>query len=84
MFPRPALIGICFILFALNQSSNAWIVPQPRKNIWVTLAEALKQDHICLSTATAENPMSTCLVVVPFKPEAYPEILKKQKKPPRK
>ncbi|KAF4796462.1 hypothetical protein TURU_083981 [Turdus rufiventris] len=80
MFPRSALIGICFILIALNQSSDAWIIPQPRKNVWVTLAEALKQDHVCLSTAAAENPMSTCLVGVPFKPEEYPERTSKNRK----
>ncbi|XP_072778827.1 uncharacterized protein [Taeniopygia guttata] len=51
---------------------NAWIVPQPKKNVWVTLAQALKQDHMCLSTASAENPMSTCLVGVPSKGDEFP------------
>lgn len=74
MFPRPPLIGICFILFTLNQSSDH---PTTQEK-WVMLAEAFKQDHIFLSTA--ENPMSTCLVVVPFKPEDYPESLKEHKK----
>ncbi|XP_077641340.1 uncharacterized protein LOC144246713 [Lonchura striata] len=45
---------------------DAWIVPQPKKNVWVTLAQALQQDHMCLSTASAENPMSTCLIGVPI------------------
>nr|XP_041567365.1 uncharacterized protein LOC121468201 [Taeniopygia guttata] len=51
---------------------NAWIVPQPKKNVWVTLAQALKQNHMCLSTASAENPMSTCLVGVPSKGDEFP------------
>nr|XP_041570811.1 uncharacterized protein LOC116808529 [Taeniopygia guttata] len=51
---------------------DAWIVPQPKKNVWVTLAQALKQDHMCLSTASAENPMSTCLVGVPSKGDEFP------------
>ncbi|XP_077645903.1 uncharacterized protein LOC144247957 [Lonchura striata] len=51
---------------------DAWIVPQPKKNVWVTLAQALQQDHMCLSTASAENPMSTCLIGVPSKEDEFP------------
>ncbi|XP_072778618.1 uncharacterized protein [Taeniopygia guttata] len=51
---------------------DVWIVSQPKKNVWVTLAQALKQDHMCLSTASAENPMSTCLVGVPSKGDEFP------------
>lgn len=53
-----------------------WIIPQPRKNVWVTIAQALKQDHVCLSTAATDDPLLTCLVGIPFKPNKYPESLK--------
>ncbi|RMC21621.1 hypothetical protein DUI87_02488 [Hirundo rustica rustica] len=49
------------ILLLLNSLAAAWIIPQPRQNVWVTLAQTLPQENICLSTASTENPMSTCL-----------------------
>ncbi|KAF4805030.1 hypothetical protein TURU_002544 [Turdus rufiventris] len=61
-------IQVVFLL-TLNSLAAAWIIPQPRQNIWVTLAETLQQ---CLSTAAAKNPMSTCLVGVPLKAGEYP------------
>lgn len=54
---------------------DAWIVPQPRKNVWVTLAQALKQEHLCLATAAAENPMSIFLIGVPSKGQDFPKFL---------
>ncbi|KAM7052460.1 uncharacterized protein M8220_003906 [Acridotheres tristis] len=59
----------------LCQSSVEWIVPQPRKNVWVTLAQAMQQDHLCLSTAATGNPLSTCLVGIPFQPDEYPKTI---------
>ncbi|XP_053821802.1 uncharacterized protein LOC128800555 [Vidua chalybeata] len=56
-------------------TGDAWIVPQPWKNVWVTLAQALKQEHLCLATASAENPMSTCLVGIPSKGQEFPKSL---------
>ncbi|RMC20351.1 hypothetical protein DUI87_01200 [Hirundo rustica rustica] len=53
------------ILLLLNSLAAAWIIPQPRQNVWVTLAQTLQQENICLSTASTENPMSTCLVGIP-------------------
>ncbi|XP_014111487.1 PREDICTED: LOW QUALITY PROTEIN: endogenous retrovirus group K member 113 Pol protein-like [Pseudopodoces humilis] len=50
------------ILVTLNAFPSVWIIPQPRQNIWVTLAQTLQQENICLSTAAAKNPKSTCLV----------------------
>ncbi|RMC20303.1 hypothetical protein DUI87_01150 [Hirundo rustica rustica] len=52
------------ILLLLNSLAAAWIIPQPRQNIWVTLAQSLQQENICLSTASTDNPMSTCLVAL--------------------
>ncbi|KAF4787404.1 hypothetical protein TURU_171234 [Turdus rufiventris] len=59
------------LLLTLNSLAAAWIVPQQRQNVWVTLAKTLEQENICLSTASAENPMSTCLVGVPLKAGEY-------------
>ncbi|RMC21301.1 hypothetical protein DUI87_02162 [Hirundo rustica rustica] len=30
------------------------------------------QDHICLSATSADSPLSTCLVGIPFKPQDFP------------
>ncbi|TRZ05720.1 hypothetical protein HGM15179_021387, partial [Zosterops borbonicus] len=49
------------ILLMLNGLAAAWIVPQLCQNVWVTLAQTLQQENICLSTAVAKNPMSTYL-----------------------
>ncbi|TRZ26506.1 hypothetical protein HGM15179_000663 [Zosterops borbonicus] len=49
----------------LRPSLEAWIVPQPRKNVWVTMSSALKQDHLRMPMAAVENPLSTCLVATP-------------------
>ncbi|TRZ06827.1 hypothetical protein HGM15179_020279 [Zosterops borbonicus] len=38
-----------------------WIVPQPKANVWRTLAKAMGQDHICLSQGSAEDLISSCL-----------------------
>ncbi|RMC21521.1 hypothetical protein DUI87_02387 [Hirundo rustica rustica] len=54
------------ILLLLNSLATAWIIPQPCQNVWVTLAQTLPQENICLSTASTENPMSTCLVGIPL------------------
>ncbi|RMB88578.1 hypothetical protein DUI87_35079 [Hirundo rustica rustica] len=52
------------ILLLLNSLAAAWIIPQLHQNVWVTLAQTLLQENICLSTASTENPMSTCLSLV--------------------
>ncbi|XP_018860996.1 uncharacterized protein LOC109022418 [Parus major] len=59
------------ILLALSSLTAAWIVPQPRQNIWVTLAQTLQQENICLFTAAAKNPMSTCLVGIPLQHDEF-------------
>ncbi|RMC00705.1 hypothetical protein DUI87_22732 [Hirundo rustica rustica] len=43
--------------------------------MWATLARAMGQDHICLSATSADSPLSTCLVGIPFKPEEFPQGL---------
>lgn len=57
--------------------STEWGIPQPRKNVWVTLANALQQDHMCLSMAAASDPLSTCLAGIP-----YTEYSKPKRGPP--
>ncbi|RMC09885.1 hypothetical protein DUI87_12671 [Hirundo rustica rustica] len=54
------------ILLLLNSLAAAWIIPQPCQNVWVTLAQTLPQENIYLSTASTENPMSTCLARMPL------------------
>ncbi|TRZ06173.1 hypothetical protein HGM15179_020934 [Zosterops borbonicus] len=56
----------------LNGRVTAWIIPQLRQNVWVTLAQTLQQENICLSTAAAENPMSACLVGIPLQAGEFP------------
>ncbi|RMC20059.1 hypothetical protein DUI87_00905 [Hirundo rustica rustica] len=51
------------ILLLLNSLAAAWIIPQLHQNVWVTPAQTLQQENICLSTASTDNPMSTCLGV---------------------
>lgn len=64
------------VLFtSLLQLTISWIVPQPKVNVWRTLAEAMGQDHICLSSASAQDPMSSCLVGIPSKEEELPPAL---------
>ncbi|KAF4789881.1 hypothetical protein TURU_147121 [Turdus rufiventris] len=61
--------AVCLLI--LNNLAAAWIIPQPRQNVWVTLAQTRQQENKCLSTAAAENPMSTYLVGVPLKAGEY-------------
>ena len=53
--------------------SEVWVVPQPQKNIWVTLAHALKQDQVCLSSVN--DPLSTCLVGILLQPSEHSQSL---------
>lgn len=67
-----------WLLFILYLDCNAWIVPQPQSNAWITLAKVLNQDHMCLSMASVNNLMSTCLVGIPFQPFEFPLKTKSQ------
>ncbi|TRZ08827.1 hypothetical protein HGM15179_018267 [Zosterops borbonicus] len=62
-------------LLMLNGLATAWIIPQLCQNVWVTLAQTLQQENICLSTAAAKNPMSTCLVGIPSQAGEFPADL---------
>lgn len=64
-----------WFLLLFVQSMEAWLIPQPRRNVCMTLTHALRQDHLCLSTAAADDPLSTCLLGIPFKPSEFPPSL---------
>ncbi|TRZ23928.1 hypothetical protein HGM15179_003199 [Zosterops borbonicus] len=55
--------------------TTGWIVPQPKANVWRTLAMAMGQDHICLSQGSAKDPIASCLVGIPFKEDEFPPAL---------
>lgn len=48
----------------------AYIPPQPKTNVWVTMANLTGQDTICLVLSSPDNPFSTCLVGLPL--DAWP------------
>ncbi|XP_063250546.1 syncytin-A-like [Prinia subflava] len=65
-----------YLLALLAFCSTAWPINQPKTNVWITLANATKQDTLCLATASPENPFSTCLVGLPLDGWPIPEITK--------
>lgn len=60
------------LIWTLMPSVGPWIVPQPKANVWRTLASALGQEHICLDMGSAEDPMSSCLVGIPLSLNEFP------------
>ncbi|XP_063280763.1 uncharacterized protein LOC134565206 [Prinia subflava] len=75
--PGPKMLSLLTVLFLtkLLIFTQAWTVPQSRANVWALLAEFMGQNHICLSQASASDPMSTCLMGIPFKQWEIPERL---------
>ncbi|XP_064285402.1 uncharacterized protein LOC135305595 [Passer domesticus] len=75
--PLKMLLAIMhvLILWTIFPATSPWIVPQPKKNVWRTLADALGQDHLCLTTTSAADPLSTCLVGIPVSLAGLPEPL---------
>ncbi|XP_048151952.1 uncharacterized protein LOC125322343 [Corvus hawaiiensis] len=72
-------LQLVIILQLLPWPVSLWIVPQPAANVWSVLARTMGQDHICLSTAAAQNPMATCLVGIPLEREEFTSLLEKLK-----
>ncbi|XP_036250215.1 uncharacterized protein LOC118693622 [Molothrus ater] len=72
MAPYSVMFLLAIILWPVIPPASPWIIPQPRANVWRTLANTLGQEHICLSMASAEDPMSTCLVGIPLSPDELP------------
>ncbi|RMC03808.1 hypothetical protein DUI87_19561 [Hirundo rustica rustica] len=67
------ILGV-LVALSLSLPVDGWVVPQPKANVWATLAKAMNQDHICLSATSANNPLSTCLVGIPFRLNEFPPI----------
>lgn len=62
----PTVTAVIFIIMMTAEPGDGiWILPAPKENIRVTLANKTGQDTLCLSLATPGNPFSTCLVGVP-------------------
>ncbi|RMB93983.1 hypothetical protein DUI87_29570 [Hirundo rustica rustica] len=68
------LILRVLVALSLSLPVDGWVVPQPKANVWATLAKAMNQDHICLLATSANNPLSTCLVGIPFRLNEFPPI----------
>lgn len=76
MFSITWAVSILLSLGFQDLSAVAWIVPQPKKNIWMALAKTFRQDHLCLSAAAAaDSLLSTCLVGIPYSPAELPKLL---------
>lgn len=43
--------------------------------MWRTLTQAMGQDDICFSQASAKDPISSCLVGIPFKEAEFSPAL---------
>ncbi|RMC22086.1 hypothetical protein DUI87_02958 [Hirundo rustica rustica] len=67
------ILGV-LVALSLSLPVDGWVVPQPKANVLATLAKAMNQDHICLSATSANNPLSTCLVGIPFRLNEFPPI----------
>ncbi|XP_053859957.1 uncharacterized protein LOC128822292 [Vidua macroura] len=66
-----AVLTAAWMLFTVPYAFG-WISPQPSHNVWVTLAKTLKQDNMCLSMGSIDNPLSTCLVGILFVADDWP------------
>lgn len=69
------------MIIMINTMGGTWGNPfppaLPKVNVWVTLANLTGQDTLCLSTASPNNPFSTCLVGLPLDKWPVPEELQK-------
>ncbi|TRZ16419.1 hypothetical protein HGM15179_010670, partial [Zosterops borbonicus] len=69
------LLHLVVVLTVLSPALS-WVVPQPKANVWRTLARAMGQDHICLSQGSTKDPIVSCLVGIPSQEsELPPELL---------
>nr|XP_047928475.1 uncharacterized protein LOC125183798 [Anser cygnoides] len=57
-----AMVGLLLTITAVIGYCQPWVSIQPRRNIWVTLANMTGQEAMCLSRASANDPFTTCLV----------------------
>ena len=59
-------MGNLILFLIIVKTTAIWIPPQPKQNVWVTLANKTGQDSICIALTSPRNPFSTCLVGVPL------------------
>ena len=48
------LLGVFSLCWNLHQGEGR-VIPEPKQNVWVTLANMTHQEALCLSTANPEN-----------------------------
>lgn len=67
--------GVGYSVFPPPPCVHRWtqsgILPQPKENVWVTLANVTGQNSLSLSTATPNNPFSMCLIGVPLSSKEF-------------
>ncbi|OPJ82489.1 hypothetical protein AV530_000316 [Patagioenas fasciata monilis] len=57
----------CVIFLTMTAAAAAfWMPAQTKTNMWITLANMIDQDSICLAMASHENPFHTRLVGIPL------------------
>jgi len=66
---------ITILLSLMGCMQAIWVLPQPKINVWASLANLTGPDSICLSIASPGNPFSTCLVGVPLDEWPIPPAL---------
>ncbi|RMC19404.1 hypothetical protein DUI87_04014 [Hirundo rustica rustica] len=64
--PFKRFLLTAFGVFETLLLADGWTVPQPKQNVWVTLANITNQETLCLSVASPDNLYSTCLVGLPM------------------
>lgn len=77
--PASSRVIWLLLLASLITPTIGWIVPQPKANVWTTLAKSLRQDHNCLSLSSSTSPMLTCLVGIPFATGEFPRTILSRK-----
>lgn len=65
MEPLAQLIRLLVFVSCILVMSS-WLVPQPKENVWITLAKSLEQESFCLNTGAVGDPMLLCLVGIPW------------------
>lgn len=50
----------------VTSARTLWMPPQPKQNVWVTIANHTGQEVMCLAMSSPSNPFSTCLVGIPL------------------
>ncbi|XP_052523188.1 uncharacterized protein LOC128072973 [Tympanuchus pallidicinctus] len=50
----------------VTSARTLWMPPQPKQNVWVTIANQTGQEVLCLAMSSPSNPFSTCLLGIPL------------------